>query len=237
MAKSCPYDLGGLLVGILNSSQVFLYSALAPAMYRLGLIFGTLVLGPRLGIYGLAWGAVVGAALYLLIQIPPLLKLKGTYSPTLGLKDAAVGEVLRLMGPRLLGVAVVQLNFWVNTWLGSHWEGAVTGLSIGFTMFVMAQAVIAQSIATAAMPTFAAQYALGKMDEIRSGLAGTLRGVLLLSLPASLGLILLRGPIVAFIYQRGAFTADMLVLMRSDLRPGGAVYTPQATATLIGSAD
>lgn len=207
------FGLGGLLVGILNSSQVFLYSALAPAMYRLGLIFGILALAPSMGIYGLAWGVVIGAALYLLIQVPPLLKLKGSYSFTLGWKDAAVGEVFRLMGPRLVGVAVVQLNFWVNTWLGSRWQGAVTGLSIGFTMFLMAQAVIAQSIATAAMPTFSAQYALGRLDQVRAGLASALRGVLLLSLPASLGLILLRGPIVAFIYQRGAFTAETAELV------------------------
>ncbi len=207
------FGLGGLLVGILNSSQIFLYSALAPAMYRLGLIFGILALSPRLGIYGLAWGVVIGAALYLLIQIPPLLKLKGEYSPTLGWKNPAVGEVFRLMGPRLLGVAVVQLNFWVNTWLGSRWQGAVTGLSIGFTLFVMAQAVIAQSIATAAMPTFAAHYALGRLDRVRAGLAAALRGVILLALPASLGLILLRGPIVAFIYQRGAFTAETAALV------------------------
>ncbi|MEZ0396237.1 MAG: murein biosynthesis integral membrane protein MurJ [Anaerolineales bacterium] len=207
------FGLGGLLVGILNSSQIFLYSALAPAMYRLGLIFGILALSSRLGIYGLAWGVVIGAGLYLLIQVPPLFKLKGHYSLTLGWKNPNVGEVFRLMGPRLLGVAVVQLNFWVNTWLGSRWQGAVTGLSIGFTMFVMAQAVIAQSIATAAMPTFAAHYALGKLEQVRAGLASALRGVLLLSLPASLGLILLRGPIVAFIYQRGAFTAQTAELV------------------------
>lgn len=207
------FGLGGLLVGILNSSQIFLYSALAPAMYRLGLIFGILALAPRMGIYGLAWGVVIGAGLYLLIQVPPLLKLKGTYTPTLGWKNPAVGEVFRLMGPRLLGVAVVQLNFWVNTWLGSRWQGAVTGLSIGFTLFVMAQAVIAQSIATAAMPTFAAHYALGQLERVRAGLASALRGVLFLALPASLGLILLRGPIVAFIYQRGAFTAETAELV------------------------
>ncbi|MBN2388915.1 MAG: murein biosynthesis integral membrane protein MurJ [Anaerolineales bacterium] len=213
MISAVLFGLGGLLVGILNSHQVFLFSALAPALYRLGLIFGILVLAPSMGIYGLAWGVVIGAALYLLIQVPALLRQKGSYSPTLGIGDPAVGEVFRLMGPRLLGVAVVQLNFWVNTWLGSRWEGAVTGLSIGYTMFLMAQAVIAQSAATAAMPTFAAQYAMGKLDEIRSGLAATLRSVLLLAVPASLGLILLRRPIVTLIYQRGAFTAETAELV------------------------
>jgi putative peptidoglycan lipid II flippase len=105
-------------------------------------------------------------------------------------------------------VAVVQLNFWVNTWLASKMaEGSVSGVSYGFALMLMAQAAIAQSIATAAMPTLAAQYALGKLDDIRHSLAATLRGVLLLSLPAALGLILLRVPIIQLLYQRGSFDA------------------------------
>jgi len=200
------FGLGGLAMGILNSHQIFLIPALTPSMYQLGLIFGVLVLSPRMGIYGLAYGVVIGAALYLLLQIPTLLKQRGAYTPTLGLNNPAVGEVIRLMGPRLLGVAVVYLNFWVNTWLASFMPaGSVTGISFGFALMLMAQAAIAQSIATAAMPTFATQYALGKMDEIRASLAATLRGVLLLSLPASLGLILLRTPIITAIYQHGNF--------------------------------
>jgi putative peptidoglycan lipid II flippase len=214
LVSAILFGLGGLAVGVLNSHQVFLIPALAPAMYQLGLIFGVLALSPRMGIYGLAWGVVIGAVFYLLLQIPSLLHRKAVYTPTLGLHNPAAGEVLRLMGPRLLGVAVVQLNFWVNTWLASQMsEGSVTGVSYGFALMLMAQAAIAQSIATAAMPTFAAQYALGKMDDIRHSLAATLRGVLLLSLPASIGLILLRQPIIAFIYQHGEFDAHSTQLV------------------------
>jgi len=208
------FGLGGLAMGILNSHQIFLIPALTPSMYQLGLIFGILVLSPRMGIYGLAYGVVIGAALYLLLQIPTLLKQRGSYTLTLGLNNPAVGEVIQLMGPRLLGVAVVYLNFWVNTWLASFMpEGSVTGISFGFALMLMGQVTIAQSIATAAMPTFATQYALGKMDEIRLSLAATLRGVLLLSLPASLGLILLRTPIITAIYQHGNFDASSTQLV------------------------
>lgn len=200
------FGLGGLAVGVLNSHQVFLIPALTPAMYQAGLIFGVLVLAPRWGIYGLAWGVVLGSAAYLFIQVPALMRYGATYQPVLGLNDSNVREVFRLMGPRLLGVAVVQVNFWVNTWLASRMEeGSVSGVSYGFALMLMAQAAIAQSIATAAMPTFAAQYALGRIDEIRRALVSTLRGVLFLSLPASIGLMVLRYPIVAMIYQRGAF--------------------------------
>ena len=88
----------------------------------------------------------------------------------------AVREVLRLMGPRILGVAVVQINFWVNIWLASWMvEGSVTTLTYGFALMLMAQAMIAQSIATAAMPTFSAQVARNDIDGMRASLAATLR--------------------------------------------------------------
>lgn len=208
------FGLGGLIVGILNANQVFLVPALTPSMYQLGMIFGVLVLAPDMGIYGLAWGVVIGAALYLLLQIPSLLKQKITYSPVLGLDNSAVREVFRLMVPRVVGAAVVQLNFWVNTWLASQMVyGSVAALQYGFSTMLMAQAAIAQSVAIAAMPTFSAQFALGKLDEMRNSLASSIRGVIFLALPASIGLILLRKPIITMLYQRGEFDARMTELV------------------------
>lgn len=206
------FGLGGLIVGILNAHQIFLVPALTPALYQLGIIFGAVFLSPTLGIYGLAWGVVIGAVFYLFVQLPSLLKLvttnrsPATYSFSLGLGNPTVRRVFLLMGPRLLGVAVVQLNFWVNTWLASQMmPGSVSGLYYGFSLMLMAQAAIAQSVAIAAMPTFSAQHALGQTDEMRSSLASSLRGVILLALPASVGLILLREPLVSLLYQRGEF--------------------------------
>jgi len=204
------FGLGGLVVGILNAHQVFLIPALTPALYQIGIIFGTIVLGPFMGIYGLAWGVVIGAGLYLLVQVPTLLKQNGHYHFTLGLSNPSVRQVVRLMGPRLLGVAVVQVNFWVNNALASQVSAeSVTALSYGFALMLMAQAAIAQSIAIAAMPTFSAQFALGKLDEMRHAVAASLRGVLMLALPASVGLIMLRTPLVSMLYERGEFTAQI----------------------------
>jgi putative peptidoglycan lipid II flippase len=201
------FGLSGLVIGILNSKQIFFMPALAPTMYQLGMIFGVLVLSPSLGIFGLAWGVLLGSALYLMIQVPVVLRQGGQYFATLGLKIPAVREVGRLMVPRLLGLAFVQLNFWVNIWLASRLaEGSVTGLVVAFTLMLMPQVLIAQSIAIAALPTFSAQYAQNKMNEMRSSLATTLRSVILLSVPASLGLILLREPLIRLLYQRGEFT-------------------------------
>ena len=124
-----------------------------------------------MGIYGLGWGVVIGAGLHLLLQIPALLKVHGKYSFTVGLDMPDVGEVIRLMGPRLLGVAVVQLNFWINTRLASQFaEGSVTGIVLGFTLMLMPQAAIAQSIAIAALPSFSAQVAQGRLNEMRFSL-------------------------------------------------------------------
>jgi putative peptidoglycan lipid II flippase len=141
------------------------------------------------------------------MQVPSLLRQRGTYSLTLGQGDPNVREVGRLMLPRLLGVAFVQLNFWVNIWLASSLpEGSVTGVTVAFTLMLMPQAAIAQSIAIAALPTMAAQFTQGRLIELRATLAASLRGVLLLAIPASMGLILLRVPLITLLYQRGEFT-------------------------------
>ena len=63
-------------MGILNANQIFLFPALAPSMYSVGIIFGVLFLSPQMGIFGLAWGTVLGAALHLMVQIPALIKLE-----------------------------------------------------------------------------------------------------------------------------------------------------------------
>jgi len=200
------FGVGGLVVGILNAHQVFLVPALSPAMYQMGIIIGAVALSPSMGIHGLAWGVVIGAGLYLLLQLPSLFSQRGRFEARLGLGDQSVRQVIVLMGPRLLGVAVVQLNFWVNTWLASQMpEGSVTGVYYGFSLMLMAQTVLAQSVAIAAMPTFSAQHALGRTDELRSSLVASLRGVVLLSVPASLGLIMLRQPLVSLLYARGEF--------------------------------
>ena len=204
------FGIGGLIISILNAHQVFFVPQITAAMYQLGQIFGVLVLARWMGIYGLAWGVVIGAGLFVLIQLPSLFKLKGEFSFSLGRGNPDLVRVVQLMGPRVFGAAIVQLNFWVNNNLGSKMvEGSIQSLSYGFVLMVMAQAAIAQSVAIAAMPTFSAQHALGKLDEMRSSLASALRGMLLLALPASVGLILLARPIVSMLFERGEFTATI----------------------------
>jgi putative peptidoglycan lipid II flippase len=208
LPSAAIFGISGLVMGILNSHQVFLAPALTPAMYRLGMIFGTVILAPKMGIYGLAWGVLIGACAHLALQIPALIRQGVAYKPILGLKLPEVREVVRLMGPRFLGVAVVELNFWVNTRLASFMpEGSVTGVTFAFVLMLMPQAAIAQSIATAAMPTLAAQYARNQINGVRGSLVGILRSILLLAIPASQGLIIMRVPLIQLLLERGEFTA------------------------------
>jgi putative peptidoglycan lipid II flippase len=201
------FGVSGILMGVLNANQVFIWSALAPTMYWLGMIFGVLALTPTLGIYGLAWGAVLGAFLHLFIQIPATLRLPARrYFPTLGLSSPAVREVGKLMGPRLIGAAVVQINFVVNTIIATALiSGSLASIKYAWAIMTMPQVIIAQAIAIAALPTFSAQVSMGLFNEMRSSLAATLRGVVVLALPASLGLIILRQPIISMLFERGEF--------------------------------
>jgi len=210
MAAPVIFGISGLVMGILNSHRSFLWPALAPMMYSIGKILGVLLLAPSMGVYGLAIGVVGGALMHGLIQLPALLRLPALkYTPTLGLRLPDLREVARLMGPRVLGVAFVQLNFLVNTRLASVMPlGSVTAVSVGFALMMIPEAAIAQAMAIAALPAFSAQVAAGKLHEMRHSLAALLRGLLLLAVPASVGLILLREPLVTVIFQRGQFDAE-----------------------------
>jgi putative peptidoglycan lipid II flippase len=201
------FGISGLVMGILNSHQKFFIPALTPALYRLGMILGILFLAPQMGIFGLAYGVLIGSSLHLISQIPGLLRIKSRqYFPTFGLKMPEVHEVGLLMAPRLFGVAAVQLNHVVNLRLASFMsQGMLTSLSWALSIMLMPQALIGQAVATAALPTLSAQYALGKLGEMRASLAASLRGILFLALPATVGLILLRHSIVALMLEYGRF--------------------------------
>lgn len=209
------FGASGLIMGMLNAHQKFLLPALAPSMYWLGMIFGVIFLAPTLGIYGLAWGAVLGAVLHLVVQLPGLWRVPEVrYAFTLDLKSPIVRKVGRLMAPRLLGVAVVQINFLVNIIVATGLpEGSLTALTIAFMVMTMPQVVIAQAISIAALPTFSAQVARGDLAGMRKSLAASIRAIVFLALPATLGLILLRVPITELLFERGEFGSSSTALV------------------------
>jgi putative peptidoglycan lipid II flippase len=209
LLATVTFSVSGLLMGVLNAQQHFLLPALAPILYNLGIIAGAVFLSPSLGIHGVAVGVVIGAVLHLLIQLPGLRGRGFQYVGGLGLDNPAVRQVARLMGPRVLGLAVTRVNFWVNTNLASAFgEGAVSALDYAMRVMLLPLGVVAQAVGIAAFPTFSELVAQGDLAGVRRTLASTLRSVVYLALPASVGLVILRIPIVQLLFQRGEFTAE-----------------------------
>jgi putative peptidoglycan lipid II flippase len=212
------FGISGVLMGILNARQHFVLPALAPILYNLGIIGGAMVLAPTEGVGGLALGVVGGALGHLLVQLPGLVRHGMRYTPTLGLGNLGVHEVGRLMLPRMLGLAAVQLNFLVNTILASGLApGSLAALNYAWLLMLLPQGVFAQAVATAAFPTFSEQAARGRQAEMRSTLAATLRAVLYLSVPAAAGLLVLRIPLVQLLFERGAFTETSTLMVAQAL--------------------
>jgi putative peptidoglycan lipid II flippase len=212
------FAVSGVVMGILYAHQNFWLPGLAPSMYNLGIIFGALVLVPFFDVYGLALGAIIGALLHLLIQVPGLRRVGMQYSPRLAVRDPGVHEVVRLMIPRMFGVAVVQLNFLVETSLASLLTtGAVSALNYAWRVMLVPQAVVAQSVATAAFPTFADQYSRGQLQQLRSSLSIIVRSIFFIAIPAGVGLLVLSEPIIQLVFQRGRFTEDSTVLVAAAL--------------------
>jgi len=204
--------LAAVLMGILNSHGTFFLPALAPALFNIGSIVTALFLYfwlPEWGydpVLGMAIGTLCGGALQLLIQVPPLLKKGFAYSGSLSFGHPGVRRVLLLMGPGTIGLASTQVNIFVNTWLATgQGEGAVSWLNYAFRLMQFPLGIFGVAIASATLPTVSAHVATGELEGLRKTLSSALRMVLVINIPASLGLIFLSRPIIALIYEHGKF--------------------------------
>ena len=203
------FGLSGLVMGILNSFQHFLSPALAPVIYNLVIIAAALFLAPTMGVTGLAIGVVAGSLGHLLVQVPALLRRKPRYFASFGLDSPDVREVLRLMGPRVLGLAAVQINFVITVNLASRLaEGSIAAVNYAWLMMLLPQGIIAQGIATAVFPTLSTLAAQQQIDTLRRTLNAALRAILWLTLPAAAGLLILRTSLIQVLLERGQFTAQ-----------------------------
>jgi putative peptidoglycan lipid II flippase len=201
------------MMGMLNSVRRFFIPALSPAMFNVATIacaFTLVPLMPYFGlpaIMGIAIGTLVGGAGQVLLQWPALRKEGFRYRPVLDFKDPALREVLRLMGPGTLGLAAVQINLFVNTYLAtSEPQGAVSWLNYAFRLIYLPIGLFGISIATAALPDIARHAADGDVPAIRKAMSRSLRMMLMLNVPATVGLMVLASPIVSLLLERGRFT-------------------------------
>ena len=201
------------VMGMLNSLNRFLAPALSPAMFNVGIIASSVLLVPIMPRFGLepitaiAIGAMVGGVGQILLQLPSLYREGYRYRPKLNPSDPGLQAILRLIGPGTLAGAAVQINLLVNTVLATgEGTGAVSWLSFAFRVMYLPIGIFGVSIATATLPAVSRHAAHKDLGRVTATVSGALRMMLLLNIPALVGLTVLASPIVALIFERGSFS-------------------------------
>jgi putative peptidoglycan lipid II flippase len=195
------FAVSGMATGILNARHRFLFPAIAPMVYNLAIIVGALV---SESVRGLTAAVVIGAGLHLMVQIPGLVIAGIRYWPIAEWRDAAVREVARLMGPRVLGLAAFHLNFIVTLFFASTVsDGAISAINYAWLIMLTPLGLFAMAISTAVFPTLAEQ-ALGDRSVLKQTLERSLRLILFLTVPSAIGLMILSEPLIAFFLENGA---------------------------------
>lgn len=198
-----------MVSGILNARFHFLLPALAPWFYNLSIIAGAMGAAGGPGVLGPSIGVSVGAALHLLVQAPGLARVGMRLYFGLDPRVQGMSEVFRLMGPRVLGLTTIQINWLVATVLASTLSsGAITALNYAWAVTMLPLSVLGMAPATAAFPTLAEAAAREDWATYRRTLSMGLRTALFLAIPASVGLALLREPIIGLLFQHGEFGAE-----------------------------
>ena len=196
-----------ILTGALHAHQHFLLPALAPSMYSLGIIFGAMYLGPKMGIFGLAWGAVLGSGLHLLIQLPGAWRFRMRWRFSLGWSDPLLRSVAVLMAPRVIDLLMARASIdWINANIGSGLGvGRVSALRYAFQLMNTPWTLIGTAIGIAVFPTMSALAAKMDVSAQRRALSGALRAILTLALPAAVVLLVLGRPVIGFLFEGGEF--------------------------------
>ncbi len=247
--------LGGLAMAALNAIDRFTLSALAPTIYNVAIIVGIVVLAPwfgRHGLYrypesvqhsaagapysieGVAWGVVIGAVAYLLVQLPGL--WQAGFRPRLRFewRNVAVVRIGKLMGPRVFGQAAMQINLIVMAGIASVLgDGRVAALTQAYQLMLLPHGIFALSLATVMFPQLSRAYAAGDLETLGSTMRSTLRTVLWTVIPAAVGLAVLSVPLVRMLFQRGQFDNTSTALVASALLFYAAALPAFAAAEIL----
>jgi putative peptidoglycan lipid II flippase len=208
--------LAAQAMGVLNACNRFAVPALASTFFNIGSVtFGLIlgyVLGPHLGlepITGMAIGVVLGGALQLAWQLPSLRAEGFRFRPAIDWNHPLLRKIFSLMGPAILGNAAVQINVLVITNFASRipGNGPVSWLGYSFRFMQLPLGLFGVAIASATLPSISRSAGIGDFDEFRRTLSKSLGMVFLLTLPSSVGLIVLGRTMSGAIYQGGKFSA------------------------------
>jgi putative peptidoglycan lipid II flippase len=212
------FAVSGMITGILNGRQRFLLSALAPIGYNAAIIIGAVFLSGPWGIEGLAVGVIAGASLHLVVQLPGLVQERMRFRPTLNFADGATREVGRLMGPRAVGLAAGQFNFFITTYFASKISSsAINDLTFAWTIAVMPLGLFGMALATAVFPRLAEQVAGDDHGGMATTISRVFRIIMFTTIPAAIGLALVASPVTTLLLQRGEFGADNAAIVSSTL--------------------
>ena len=202
--------LVALCAGILNVYSHFAAPAYAPVMLNLGMIGAVFLIAPQMEIpiVGLAVGVIFGGCLQLALQVPFLIRQRVFFWQDKSLIHPAMKHMGRLLLPVVLGGAVYQINILISTLLGTLLaEGSVTFLYFADRLVQFPLGIFAIAATTAVLPSLSRQAAAQDWLALKETLGQALRMIFFLTVPAMVGLVLLREPIVALLFERGEFDA------------------------------
>jgi putative peptidoglycan lipid II flippase len=206
--------LSAVVMGMLNTRGKFFIPAMSSSFFNLGSIIGGISLAlllPRFGqpaIVGMACGTLIGGLLQLCIQLPTLRKIGFRFKPHLNLGDPGLRKIIRLMLPATIGLSATQINIFVNTnFASSCMEGSVSWLNYAFRIVQLPIGVFGVAFSIAAMPVLAKHAAQKDLAGLKQTFSSSLVMVFSLTVPATVGLILLAQPIIRLIFEHGVFTA------------------------------
>jgi putative peptidoglycan lipid II flippase len=206
-------SFAALAMGMLNAQGRFGIPAAAPAMFNLVAIawaagLWAMGFGPEQVAVGWAIGTLLGGAAQLLIQVPPLWREGWRYRPEWKPGDPGIRAIGRLMAPATVGLAAVQVNIFVSTIFASHEDGAVAWLAYAFRILYLPIGIFGVAVGTVATTGLSRKAAEGDTEGLRETLRRGLAAVCFLSVPATVGLVVLRIPIVRLLFERGRFDAS-----------------------------
>lgn len=209
-------SVSGIFGSVLQSYKHFFFYSIAPIFYNLGIIIGAIFLSPGFGITGVAWGVTLGAFLHMLLQVIPAMAMGYRYSFEYDIYNKHFVRIIRLMGPRVLGLMVSQVNFFVITIIGSTLAaGSIAIFNLANNIQAFPLGLFAISFAVAAFPTLSEL--ADKKKQFVQTLSLTMRQILFLIIPASALLIVLRAQVVRAILGAGLFDWEDTLLTLNTL--------------------
>lgn len=218
LIQTTLFGISGVLSSILNSHQHFTLPALAPIALDVGYFVGLVFFVPTMGIYGLAWGTVVGGLLHILIQVPALRRYEFRYRPALAVQMTGVREIIRLMGPRIVTLGAVQVaDLFIIRLTSGLPTGSTSGYFYGYYLMQLPETLIGTAIAIVVFPTMSELFNGGDITGLKRLSTLSLRVIWTLTIPAAVGLVLLGRHAVALFFESGAFDAASTQLVYTVL--------------------